>query len=30
MEHPVHNLDEMMKFKIRISMYENPVRGYTQ
>ncbi len=30
MEHPVHNLDEMMQFKIRISMYENPVRGYTQ
>ena len=30
MEHPVHNLDEMMQFKIPISMYENPVRGYTQ
>ena len=24
MEHPVHNLDEMMKFRINISMYENP------
>ena len=30
MEHPVHNLDEMMQFKIPISMYENPVCGYTQ
>ena len=29
-EHPVHNLDEMMQFKIPIGMYENPVRGYTQ
>ncbi len=27
-EHPVHNLDEMMKFVIRISMYENPKCGY--
>ena len=30
MEHPVHNLDEMMQFRIPIGMYENPVRGYTQ
>jgi hypothetical protein len=30
MEHPVHNLDEMMKFKIRITMYENPECGYTK
>ena len=30
MEHPVHNLDEMMKFNIPIGMYENPTRGYTQ
>ena len=29
-EHPVHNLDEMMKFNIPIGMYENPTRGYTQ
>ena len=29
-EHPVHNLDEMMKFHIPISMYENPERGYTK
>ena len=29
-EHPVHNLDEMMRFKIRISMYENPESGYTK
>ena len=28
MEHPVHNLDEMMKYKIRITMYENPEFGY--
>ena len=27
-EHPVHNLDEMMKYKINISMYENPEYGY--
>ena len=27
-EHPVHNLDEMMRYKIRISMYENPEYGY--
>jgi alpha-glucuronidase len=30
MEHPVHNLDEMMKFNIPISMYENPAQGYTK
>ena len=30
MEHPVHNLDEMMKFNIPISMYENPECGYTK
>ena len=30
MEHPVHNLDEMMQFRIRISNYENPVCGYTK
>ena len=30
MEHPVHNLDEMMKFRIPISMYENPECGYTK
>ena len=29
-EHPVHNLDEMMKFRIPISMYENPESGYTK
>ena len=29
-EHPVHNLDEMMKFNIPISMYENPECGYTK
>ena len=29
MEHPVHNLDEMQKYAIRISMYENPPYGYT-
>ena len=28
MDHPVHNLDEMMKFHIDITMYENPVCGY--
>ena len=27
-EHPVHNLDEMMRFKINITMYENPACGY--
>jgi len=30
MEHPVHNLDEMMQFVIPISMYENPACGYTR
>jgi alpha-glucuronidase len=30
MEHPVHNLDEMMQFHIPISMYENPEYGYTK
>ena len=30
MEHPVHNLDEMMQFRIPISMYENPAYGYTK
>ena len=30
MEHPVHNLDEMMQFHIPISMYENPENGYTK
>ena len=30
MEHPVHNLDEMQKFRIPISMYENPAQGYTK
>ncbi len=29
-EHPVHNLDEMQKFRIPITMYENPVQGYTK
>ena len=29
-EHPVHNLDEMMEFVIPISMYENPPYGYTK
>ena len=29
-EHPVHNLDEMMKFNIPIGMYENPTQGYTK
>ena len=28
MEHPVHNLDEMMRYKIHITMYENPEYGY--
>ena len=28
MEHPVHNLDEMMRYKINITMYENPEYGY--
>ena len=30
MEHPVHNLEEMMQFHIPISMYENPENGYTK
>ena len=30
MEHPVHNLDEMMQFRIPIGMYENPEHGYTK
>ncbi len=30
MEHPVHNLDEMMQFNIPITMYENPQCGYTK
>ena len=29
-EHPVHNLDEMMQFHIPITMYENPETGYTK
>ena len=29
-EHPVHNLDEMMQFKIPITMYENPESGYNK
>ena len=29
-EHPVHNLDEMMQFHIPITMYENPACGYTK
>ena len=30
MEHPVHNLDEMMQYVIPITMYENPPYGYTK
>ncbi len=30
MEHPVHNLDEMQKFSIKITNYENPPYGYTK
>ena len=30
MDHPVHNLDEMMKFRIPITMYENPESGYNK
>ena len=30
MEHPVHNLDEMMQFVLPITMYENPACGYTK
>lgn len=29
-EHPVHNLDEMMQFAIPIGMYENPESGYNK
>ena len=29
-EHPVHNLDEMMQFHIPITMYENPECGYNK
>ena len=29
-EHPVHNLDEMMRFRIPIGMYENPESGYNK
>ena len=29
-EHPVHNLDEMMQFRIPITMYENPESGYNK
>ena len=29
-EHPVHNLDEMMQFSIPIGMYVNPDHGYTK
>ena len=29
-EHPVHNLDEMMQFHINISNYENPPYGYNK
>jgi alpha-glucuronidase len=29
-EHPVHNLDEMMLFRINITNYENPPYGYTR
>ena len=29
-EHPVHNLDEMMRFHLNISNYENPVCGYSR
>ncbi len=29
-EHPVHNLDEMMQFHIPITMYQNPECGYTK
>ena len=30
MDHPVHNLDEMMQFNIPIGMYENPKCGYSR
>ena len=29
-EHPVHNLNEMMQFTIPIGMYENPESGYNK
>jgi alpha-glucuronidase len=29
-EHPVHNLDEMMRFHLNITNYENPVCGYSR
>ena len=29
-EHPVHNLDEMKRFRIPIGMYENPESGYNK
>ena len=29
-EHPVHNLDEMMRFRINITNYENPPFGYSR
>ncbi len=29
-EHPVHNLDEMMRFRIDITNYENPPCGYSR
>jgi len=29
-EHPVHNLDEMKKFRIPITIYENPKSGYNK
>lgn len=29
-EHPVHNLDDMMQFRIPITMYENPENGYNK
>ena len=29
-EHPVHNLDEMMRFRIPITNYENPPCGYSR
>ena len=30
MDHPVHNLDEMMQFNIPIGMFENPKCGYSR
>ena len=29
-EHPVHNLDDMMQFRLDITNYENPVCGYSK